>query len=402
MHAITIIQDLLRQHCPQIHRARLNTLLDAVNAALHARSHTLSNLARALKPTSAVRHNVKRIDRLLGNQALQRECITVYTALAHYWLQDVRHLLIVVDWSDLNAARSQQLIRAAVALDGRSLTVYEEVHSMKHATTPEVHTAFLAHLKQVLPAGCQPIIITDAGFRSPWFRAVEALGWHWVGRIRNRDMVRSHVGSAARCGVWCGAKTLYAKAALKARDLGKMDYVRNHPIVCRLVIAKRAPKGRQMKTLGGVRTQSSHSAKHAKSHIEPWLLASSCSLSYLSAEALVNIYAQRMQIEEAFRDTKNARMGLGLSASASRSGARLAVLALIACLAEFVLRLIGQTAINNDQQYDLQLTNRRSRPELSCMQVGLLLLRQAQVRFTKIEFFNTLAAWRKPHQALRI
>lgn len=407
MHAMTIIQDVLQQRCPHIHRARLNTLLDAVAAALHARSHTLSNLARALDSKSAVRHNVKRMDRLLGNVALPRELVTVYQALAHYWLHDVRTLLIVVDWSDLNSARSQQLIRAAVALDGRSLTVYEEVHSMKRAMTPAVHQRFLDQLKQVPPVGCQPIIITDAGFRSTWFRFIEALGWHWVGRIRNRDMVRAHVDAIADAtadatAMWCGAKTLYAGATTKVRDLGLMDYVRNHPITCRMVIVKRPPKGRQMKTVSGARTESSHSSKHAKAQVEPWLLASSCSLAYLAADAVVPIYAQRMQIEEAFRDTKNPRMGLGLSASASRSGERLAVLALIACLAEFVLRLIGQTAINQCKQYDLQLTNRRSRPEISCVQVGILLVRKALARFTKAAFCNTLASWRKPNHALQI
>ena len=401
MHAISIIQEQLRQRCPQMHRRRMAALLDATKAALQARSHTLSNLARALESKAAVRHNVKRMDRLLGNVALQHECLTVYQALARFWLHDVHTLLIIVDWSDLNAARSAQLIRAAAALDGRSLTVYEEVHTMKQATTPAVHAAFLSNLKQVLPTGCQPIIITDAGFRSPWFRAVEALGWHWLGRIRNRDMVRAH-GEADDGSTWCGAKTLYASATRKARDLGLMDYVRNHPIRCRMVIAKRAPKGRQMKTVSGARTASSHSTKHARAQVEPWLLAASCSLSHWSAETVVGLYAQRMQIEQAFRDTKNARLGLGLSESASRSGARLAVLALIACLAEFALRLIGETAINNEQQYDLQLTNRRSRPEISCIQVGLLLVRKALAAFTRFEFEQTLRAWRAPHRALQI
>ena len=403
MHAMTIIQDVLQQRCPQIHRGRLKGLLDATEAACQARSHTLSNLARALKTKVAIRHNVKRMDRLLGNAALQRECLVVYQALAHYWLHDVGTLLIVIDWSDLNPARSQQLIRAAVALEGRSLTVYEEVHALKQATTPAVHTAFLAHLNEVLPVGCQPIIITDAGFRSPWFRAVEALGWHWLGRIRNRDMVRPRGDATDKSGgVWCGAKTLYAKATKKACDLGMMDYVRNHPLTCRMVLVKRAPKGRHMKTVNGVRAQSSQSGKHAKAQVEPWLLAASCSLSHWCADTVVGIYATRMQIELAFRDTKNPRMGLGLSASGSRSGERLAVLALIACLAEFVLRLIGQTAINNHQQYDLQLTNRRSRPEISCIQVGLLLVRKTRATFTKLEFEQTLRSWRQPHHVLQI
>ena len=110
------------------------------------------------------------------------------------------------------------------------------------------------------------------------------------------------------------------------------------------------------------------------------------SRAHLSAQAIVAIYAQRMQIEQAFRDTKNARFGLGLSNSASRTPARLAVLALIASLAEFVLRLIGQCAINHHLQYDLQLTNRKKRPEISVIRVGRLLVESALSVFSAVEF----------------
>ena len=206
MHAITIVQDVLRKGCPHIHKARLESLCDVVRAALSATSHTLSNLARALESktrvsgtAAAVRHRVKRVDRLLGNRALQRERASIYAATAQFWLHDlgsggtIQTPLILVDWSDLNEARSAQLIRASVALQGRSLTLYEEVHTMKAANVfaPKLHAAFLKQLKRMLPAGCEPIVITDAGFRSPWFRAVEAIGWHWVGRIKNRDRVRA-------------------------------------------------------------------------------------------------------------------------------------------------------------------------------------------------------------------
>jgi hypothetical protein len=243
MHAITIVQDVLRKGCPHIHAKRLNALLLAARAALHASSHTLSNLARALEGASAVRHRVKQMDRLLGNRALQHECASVYAAMVRHWLRSNDTPLIVVDWSDLNASRSAQMIRASVALVGRSLTLYEEVHSMKAATTPAVHKAFLARLKSMLPSGCQPIVITDAGFRSPWFRAVEALGWHWVGRSRNRDLVRRHGAPGAPNAKWQGCKGLYARATGKALDLGLFDCVRNRPHLHRLILIKKSPQG---------------------------------------------------------------------------------------------------------------------------------------------------------------
>ena len=399
MHAITIVQDVLHTACPHIHARRLKALLLATRAALHASSHTLSNLARALDGNAAVRHRVKRMDRLLGSRALQQECASVYAAMARYWQRGNDTPLIVVDWTDLNESRSAQMIRASVALVGRSLTLYEEVHSMKAATTPEVHKAFLARLKTMLAPGCQPIVITDAGFRSPWFRAVEAEGWHWVGRNRNRDLVRKHGKAFAQ---WRSCKSLYAKATGSALELGLFDCVRSRPHVHRLVIIKRAPKGRFMPTVNGAKSRSTHSQKQALAQAEPWLLGASTSLAHLSAQAIVAIYAQRMQIEQAFRDTKNARFGLGLANSASRTPERLAVLALIASLAEFVLRLIGQSAINHHLQYDLQLTNRRTRPEISVIRVGRLLVESALSVFSAVEYRRTMQAWAAPHCALRV
>jgi len=58
--------------------------------------------------------------------------------------------------------------------------------------------------------------------------------------------------------------------------------------------------------------------KQAKAQKEPWLLAVSPQLAALSAQAIVTIYAGRMQIEQTFRDIKNPRWGLGLSASQTR------------------------------------------------------------------------------------
>ena len=109
-----------------------------------------------------------------------------------------------------------------------------------------------------------------------------------------------------------------------------------------------------------------------------------------------------MQIERAFRDTKNARFGLGLRNSASRTPARLAESALIASLAEFVLRLIGQCAINHHLQYDLQLTNRKKRPEISVIRVGMLLVDSALGAFNADEYRRTMQAWAAAHFALRV
>ena len=306
MHALAILHQQLAASCPEIHAKRLTSLLAAVDAAVSGSCLALSELGRGLRGRVAVKHNIKRIDRLLGNGALHAEIPGLYASLTRQCLAGVQTPLIIIDWSDLTPDRRRQLVRASAALEGRSVTLYEEVHPLSRATSPRVHEKFLARLAAMLPRGCVPIVITDAGFRSRWFSLINHMGWQWIGRIRNRDMVRPLDG-----GAWKGCKTLYAKATGAAQTLGQYEYVRANPVACRLVLIKRRGQKRHQRTVHGQRARSRHSLKHARSSREPWLLAASPGLAHLSAQAVVGVYAQRMQIEEAFRDLKSERVAWG-------------------------------------------------------------------------------------------
>jgi len=82
MHAFNIVQQLLRTRCPHIHAARLTVILAAVAAAVRGRRLTLTELGRSLPGLARVKHNIKRIDRLLGNRHLAAERMGLYRALA--------------------------------------------------------------------------------------------------------------------------------------------------------------------------------------------------------------------------------------------------------------------------------------------------------------------------------
>lgn len=397
MHALAIVHPRLAASCPQVHAKRLASLMAAVDAAVSGSCLSLSELGRGLRGRVAVKHNIKRIDRLLGNGALHAEIPGLYESLIRQCLAGVQTPLIIIDWSDLTPDRRWQLLRASVALEGRSVTLYEQVHPLSRATSPRVHARFLTRISAMLPDGCVPIVITDAGFRSRWFTLINRMGWQWIGRIRNRDMVKPLGGSA-----WKGCKTLYTKATGTAQALGQYEYVRSNPVACRLVLAKRRGQRRHQHTVHGKRARSRHSLKHARSAREPWLLAVSPGLAHLSAQAVVAVYAQRMQIEEAFRDLKSERFGLGLSASRSKRKDRLGVLLLIACLAAFALRLIGQAAKNKQMEFQFQSNTRRSRPVLSVISLGLQLVRKNLASFPRHEFNAVLDRLRSCHPVLGI
>jgi hypothetical protein len=372
MHALNIVQQLLRSCCPHIHAARLTVILAVVAAAVRSRRLTLTELGRALISPAHVKHSIKRVDRLLGNPHLGGERFEVYQALARRLVGVQREPVIVIDWSDLTADRRWQLLRAAMPRGGRALTVYEEIHPLRHLANPRVHRAFLARLKALLPDGVKPILLTDAGFRAPWFKSVNRLGWHWIGRIRNRDYLCPESGHA-----WVGCKTLYAKATARAQALGPHQIVRSNPVACHLYLIKRPKKHRIRKSVFGQPVRSNQSLKQARAQREPWLLAASPSLAHRHATQIINHYGARMQIEEAFRDLKCTRYGLGFELNLSRSRERLGALLLIALLSFFVLWLIGQQALARGLQYHYQSNTRRSRPVLSAFNLACLIVRRA-------------------------
>ena len=363
MHTQSIVAQVMQSCSPLMHAARRRALNDAVVSAVNGRSLSLVGLALGVPRPTRVRHRVKCVDRLLGSRHLQACRLDLYAALAHHWLAGLPQLLIVIDWSSLSPDMQWHWLRASVVCDGRSVTLYEEVHPRKHLGNLTVHKRFLERLAHVLPASDRPpIVMTDAGFRNPWFRLVAARGWSWLGRVRNRDYVKP-----ADAGDWQPAKDLYAQARSTAENLGLYDTVRNHPLRCRLVLVKRVPKGRKHRYPSGKEQRHSPARKCAARNREPWLLSCSPELEHLSAGALVRLYAQRMRIEEEFRDTKNLVLGAGLSASRSRGALRLQALLLIGHLAQLARRLIGEAARHAQLHLELMCTGRKDRAELSVM-----------------------------------
>ena len=81
MHALRILHRILSAHAPEIHTKRLASLLAAVEAVVTGSRLTLSDLGRGLSGSVAVKHNIKRVDRLLGNGC----CTLTYPSCTRRW-----------------------------------------------------------------------------------------------------------------------------------------------------------------------------------------------------------------------------------------------------------------------------------------------------------------------------
>ena len=337
MSIIALLHNLLKEKLPSIHATRLTALMAAVEAGLKGASVSITLLGRALSGPACIKHKIKRMDRLAGNRHLNTERMAVYGAMTQWLLQSLPMPLILIDWSPLTADQSQHLLRAALPTGGRSVTLYEEIHPVKKLGNRRVQQRFISSLQALLPANVTPIIVADSGFRTPFFREVESLGWHWLGRIRNRDFI----AWANRPNDWLAAKSLYAKATKKPKCLGSAHWVRSHPLDGELVTFYQPAKGRKHLTAQHHPSKASASRKHAKREKEPWLLVVSPSLKAFSAARVVDYYRSRMQIEEGLRDTKSTHYGLDFTSESRIEAERRANLLLIAALIIFALWLTG-------------------------------------------------------------
>jgi len=100
-----------------------------------------------------------------------------------------------MDWTKLT--NNFHALVAAVPRCGHALPIYFELHPDSMQNNSDVEEKFLRRLSTIIPVGSKPIIVTDAGFRGPFFRAVLTLGWDFVGRLRGRVTVQYSDGYIA-------------------------------------------------------------------------------------------------------------------------------------------------------------------------------------------------------------
>lgn len=365
MKVATILNQLLIDVTPSMHkvrRASLNAMLTSLISGSHC---SVTGLGRNIDSKTSEKHQIKRSMRLCSNPHLQGEISSIYSIMAMRLIGKQQQPIILVDWSDLDPRKQHFLLRASVAVEGRSLTVLEQIYPVTQKEKPNVHKLFMMKLKSMLPPTCKPIIVSDAGFRVPWFNLIESLGWDFVGRVRNKTMCRN-----TRNSDWHLTKDLYQHASLIEKSLGRYIMRRKDSFECNLVVYKQTSKGRKKLTATGERSRkSSNSLSNASREQEPWLLATSLTTKTArAAKKIVKIYRTRMQIEESFRDLKT---GLNFNESNTRIQAYLSVLLLLAMLAQYVLFLLGMAVKLSYQHFRYQANSLKTGAVLSYQFIGL-------------------------------
>ncbi len=363
-----ILQKLTAKYQENIHKSHITFLNAAIDSLGRGAFLTCVNLGRGLKTKTTVKHNIKRVDYMLGSQCLHRERNFFYQATASSLIAKNTRSLILIDWSSTTPCRKFHILRASIVVEntGRALTIYEENHPESQLTARKVHASFIKNLFSIIPEDCSPIIITDAGFRVSWFKLIMAHGRDYIGRVRGR--VHYQINSSFT--EWKHCHCLYEQATKRARYLGKLDLTQSNQWLCNAYLIKKKPKGRKKKRVMGKADASTAGRKNAKRESEPWLLVSSLEGKHL-AKKVINCYSKRMRIEEGFRDMKSKLYGIGLKFSRTKSAKRFDILLLIASLTHLTMYLLGRSVEQEGLARSFQTNSIRCRRVLSHVFVGL-------------------------------
>jgi len=371
MRVPAILRRVLRRCCAEVHLKRFTAVLAVIGGIVDGGRLTLTAIGRALGRRGSPKHDIKRVDRLLSNRKMRRELRLYFRDVAAFVVGTWAKPVVLLDWTKVTD--DFHALVAAVPIGGRAVTIYEEVHPERHLGNAKVQAAFLRALADVLPRDCRPVIVTDAGFYGPFFRAVLRRGWDYVGRIRGNATMQL----LSSCATITVAQA-YASASSTPRDLGgAVLYGTHRAMDARLVLAakprrrRKHPWSYRRTGEGGVARSTVTGAK------EPWLLATS--LDTETAAHVVAIYATRMQIEETFRDAKNHRFGWSLRHVRGYHADRLTLLLLFAALATLAVVLLGLAAAQAGWHRRYQANTEKTRT-LSFFVLGVALIQRRDDR----------------------
>lgn len=355
-------QFLHKMLSPVMHLKRLITLELLITGLMKDKKLSVTQLGRSLGGKPHEKNNIKCSDRFMSNVGVWKERYSIYKEVALSLIGANLRPLIIVDWSHIPNTTTY-LLRAAFAAKGRALTLYEEVFPKRLENNPRVHRRFLQKLHQILPEQCIPIVITDAGFGTPWFQQVQDLGWDYIGRVRGTKCFRINDENQ-----WHHYKN-YCTGAAKPKPayLGEGELTKEHLFKTHFYLTKLPKKYRV--SLNKLKKKSHHKSdtEHANAANEPWFLATSLKRN---PECIVTLYFFRMEIEEGFRDLKSSQFGFSFEKAYSYKIRRIQVLLMIAMLAAYILFFIGWAAEIKKWHYQFQANTIKHRRVLSLFYLG--------------------------------
>lgn len=294
-----------------LHALRVASIANGVVGVLHAAVLSIHAIGRAYAHAVGgnKKHGVKQVDRMLSNDG-----INVWSLFANwvtFVVADRKELVVALDWTEFDADDHATLAAHLITTHGRAtpliwLTVPKstlEGHRNNH------EYKVIERIHECVAPDVRITVLADRGFGDQkLYGLLQALGWDFVIRFRGVIQVENAAGERKPASAWLPASG-------RATMLRGVRVTRDRAQVPAVVVV------------------------HAAKMKEPWCLATT--LAERSAAEVVKLYGRRFTIEETFRDQKDLRFGLGLSATHIGTPDRRDRLLLLAAIAHALLTLLG-------------------------------------------------------------
>ena len=305
-HVLQFVDQLVGE---DLHAKRVLSLSNGVIGVIHAAALAVHFIGEGLSAAMGTdpKHAIKQVDRLLSNSA-----ISVWLFFAR-WLPFVvgprKALRVALDWTEFDRDDQATIALYLLTKHGRATPlVWKTVRKSELKDRQgQYEDEVIERLHELLAEDVRVTLLADRGFgNQERYKHLDLLGWSYVIRFRENILVKSAEGES--------------KAAAAAKN-GRAKILRNAHVTA------------DRTHVGAVVCMKAAGMKEA------WCLATN--RTDLSPTEIIELYGRRFTIEETFRDQKDPRFGLGLSATHIKDPARRDRLLMLAAFAQGLLTLLG-------------------------------------------------------------
>lgn len=335
----------LEENVKQMRRSRAKTLADIVPAAAAMLGVGVLALGRAMETNTTCKHNIKRVNRFLGNDGLEIEALA--QGIFDEFAPRTGRVVVLADWTDVPNGK---LLAFSLPCNGRSIPFFAKAVAKKagDGAMIQAENEGLEGLSRICAHASEVVVVADRGFGNQrWIPQAQQLGFYFVQRVNSVFFVdtENYIGKLNEMDLRKGARI---------RDWGYGTLGEDERIEGRLI------------------TAFDPDAK------EPWYLITN--LDKLSLQDTVNIYRSRWWIENTFRDQKNRDWGLGLAQVKLKDYQRYERLFCIVALAFIFLSAHGAKAEEEGFDKGCKANTRKVRV-LNLLRLGHIYIRRCGTQF---------------------
>jgi hypothetical protein len=294
-----------------MHARRVLSLGNAVVGAVHGAALGVHAIGKALATASGLepKHAIKQVDRLLSNMSLS--VWELFPLWVRFLLSQREEVFVALDWTDFDADGHSVIAINMITSHGRATPLMWKTHdkSKLKQHRNEYEDNLLEYFRDIVPPEVRVTVLADRGFGDQaLYKSLERANIDFVIRFRGGISVTD------RNDVTTTAAELVPASG-------------------------RAKKYEQVRVTNAKTAVPAIVCVRAKNMKEPWCIATS--RGGLTASQIIAAYSKRFTIEESFRDTKDPRFGMGLSATHVGRTDRRDRLMLVGALAQALLTLLG-------------------------------------------------------------